>query len=54
MFPMMFLSGSFFPLEMMPGFLLKKVIALFPEHRGASGSAPDGDSGNELGICFSI
>jgi len=36
MFPMMFLSGSFFPIEMMPGFLQKfaKILPLYYVNEG--------------------
>jgi ABC-2 type transport system permease protein len=36
MYPMMFLSGSFFPLEMMPGFL-QKIARLLPLYYGNEG-----------------
>jgi ABC-2 type transport system permease protein len=36
MFPMMFLSGSFFPLEMMPGFL-QKIARILPLYYGNQG-----------------
>jgi ABC-2 type transport system permease protein len=36
MYPMMFLSGSFFPLEMMPGFL-QKIARILPLYYGNEG-----------------
>jgi len=40
MFPMMFLSGSFFPIELMPGFLQKfaKTLPLFYVNEGLRAS----------------
>jgi len=40
MFPMMFLSGTFFPVEMMPGFLQKfsKILPLYYVNEGLRGS----------------
>jgi ABC-2 type transport system permease protein len=40
MFPMMFLSGSFFPIEMMPGFLqtLARILPLYYVNEGLRAS----------------
>ena len=40
MFPMMFLSGSFFPIEMMPGFLQKfaRILPLYYVNEGLRAS----------------
>jgi len=51
MFPMMFLSGSFFPLEMMPGFLQKfaRVLPLYYVNEGLRASMVFVDHGAPLG-----
>jgi ABC-2 type transport system permease protein len=46
MFPMMFLSGSFFPLEMMPGFLqtIARILPLYYVNEGLRASMVFGDN----------
>jgi ABC-2 type transport system permease protein len=46
MFPMMFLSGTFFPVEMMPGFLQKvaRVLPLYYVNEGLRASMVSGDN----------
>jgi ABC-2 type transport system permease protein len=51
MFPMMFLSGTFFPIEMMPGFLQKfaRVLPLYYVNEGLRASMVFVDHGAALG-----
>jgi len=46
MFPMMFLSGTFFPVEMMPGFLQKlaRILPLYYVNEGLRASMVSGDN----------
>ena len=50
MFPMMFLSGSFFPIEMMPGFLQKvaRLLPLYYVNEGLRAAMVSGDNGAAL------
>ena len=50
MFPMMFLAGSFFPIEMMPGFLQKvaRLLPLYYVNEGLRAAMVSGDNGAAL------
>jgi len=56
MFPMMFLSGTFFPIEMMPGFLQKfaRVLPLYYVNEGLRASMVFVDHGAALGYAAVI
>jgi ABC-2 type transport system permease protein len=55
-FPMMFLSGSFFPLEMMPGFLqtFAKMLPLYYVNEGLRAAMVLHDNENALRYAVSI
>jgi ABC-2 type transport system permease protein len=50
MFPMMFLSGSFFPLELMPGFLqtIARILPLYYVNEGLRSAMVLADHGAAL------
>jgi ABC-2 type transport system permease protein len=56
MFPMMFLSGSFFPLEMMPGFLqtIARILPLYYVNEGLRASMVIVDNMAALRYCAVI